>query len=83
VKLFFISNCYIFDGTGAGPWQPDCNRYATLNAYGQSKLAGELEVQYCRICIPSSVSLGRSVNMESILPEQCCALDNHTWKFGL
>ena len=81
--MFFISNCYIFDGTGAGPWQPDCNRYATLNAYGQSKLAGELAVQI----LQDRYSIDRiawafgkhGVNTVRTM----LRLDNHTRKFAL
>ena len=44
-KMLYISTDYIFDGQGTEPWQPDCDRYAPLNVYGQSKLAGELAVK--------------------------------------
>lgn len=44
-KLLYISTDYIFDGTGTAPWQPDCEAYAPLNVYGQSKLEGELAVK--------------------------------------
>ena len=43
-KLMYISTDYVFDGQGDTPWQPDCNDYAPLNVYGQSKLEGELAV---------------------------------------
>ena len=44
-KLLYISTDYVFDGVGTEPWQPDCDAYAPLNVYGQSKLAGELAVK--------------------------------------
>ncbi len=40
-----ISADYVFDGQGTEPWQPDCDAYAPLNVYGQSKLEGELAVR--------------------------------------
>lgn len=43
-KLIYISTDYVFDGTGTEPWEPDCKKYAPLNYYGESKLAGELAV---------------------------------------
>ena len=44
-KMLYISTDYIFDGTGTEAWQPDCEAYAPLNVYGQSKLEGELAVR--------------------------------------
>ena len=44
-KMLYISTDYVFDGQGTEPWQPDCNAYAPLNVYGQSKLEGELAVK--------------------------------------
>lgn len=43
-KMTYISTDYVFDGQGDTPWQPDCNKYAPLNVYGQTKLEGELAV---------------------------------------
>ena len=43
-KMIYISTDYVFPGGGTRPWQPDEGGYAPLNAYGQSKLAGELAV---------------------------------------
>lgn len=43
-KMLYISTDYVFDGRGVEPWQPDCDAYAPLNVYGQSKLEGELAV---------------------------------------
>ena len=44
-KMLYISTDYVFDGSGTAPWQPDCEAYAPLNVYGQSKLEGELAVR--------------------------------------
>lgn len=46
-KMMYISTDYVFDGQGTEPWQPDCERYAPLNVYGQTKLEGELAVREC------------------------------------
>lgn len=43
-KMVYISTDYVFDGQGTTPWTPDCKDYKPLNAYGQSKLDGELAV---------------------------------------
>ena len=43
-KMVYISTDYVFNGEGTEPWQPDCNDYAPLNVYGDSKLKGELAV---------------------------------------
>ncbi len=44
-KMLYISTDYVFDGRGSEPWQPDCDRFAPLNVYGQGKLEGELAVR--------------------------------------
>ena len=44
-KMLYISTDYVFDGQGTEPWQPDCDAYAPLNVYGQSKLEGEFAVK--------------------------------------
>lgn len=44
-KLMYISTDYIFDGQGETPWTPDCEDYAPLSVYGQTKLEGELAVR--------------------------------------
>ena len=44
-KMLYISTDYVFDGQGTEPWQPDCETYAPLNVYGQSKLEGELAIK--------------------------------------
>ena len=43
IPFVTISTDYVFDGSGARPWQVD-DRPAPINAYGRSKLAGEQAV---------------------------------------
>ena len=44
-KLLYISTDYIFGGQGNEPWDEDCEAFAPLNTYGDSKLKGELAVK--------------------------------------
>lgn len=39
-----VSTDYVFDGSGTTPWRPD-DTPAPLNAYGRSKLAGEIAIR--------------------------------------
>ena len=43
-KMMYISTDYVFNGQGETPWEPDCQDYAPLSVYGQTKLEGELAV---------------------------------------
>ena len=43
-KLLYVTTDYVFDGTYPAPYPADCDRFAPLNVYGQSKLGGELAV---------------------------------------
>ncbi len=44
-KMLYLSTDYVFDGQGEKPWQADCNDFKPLNAYGKSKLDGEIAVK--------------------------------------
>lgn len=44
-KLVYISTDYVFSGLGDKPWSADEEGFAPLNAYGDSKLKGELAVR--------------------------------------
>ncbi|MBT54419.1 MAG: dTDP-4-dehydrorhamnose reductase [Mameliella sp.] len=41
--LVHISTDYVFDGSGSAPWHPEATT-APINAYGRSKLAGEIGI---------------------------------------
>ena len=43
-KLLYVTTDYVFDGAYPAPYPADCDRFAPLNVYGQSKLAGERAV---------------------------------------
>ena len=44
IPLVHISTDYVFDGTGETPWRPS-HQTAPQNAYGRSKLSGELGIR--------------------------------------
>lgn len=44
LPVIYVSTDYVFDGQGSAAWQPD-SVTAPINAYGQSKLAGEVAVR--------------------------------------
>ena len=44
-KLLYLSTDYVFSGKGIEPWQADCEDFAPLNYYGETKLLGEKAVQ--------------------------------------
>ncbi len=44
-KFIYLSTDYVFDGKGETPWTPDCQDYAPLNYYGETKLMGEEAVR--------------------------------------
>ena len=40
-KMLYLSTDYVCNGQGTTPWTAECESYAALNVYGQSKLDGE------------------------------------------
>ena len=44
-KMTYLSTDYVFSGNGTEPWSPDCEDFAPLNFYGQTKLEGETAVK--------------------------------------
>lgn len=44
-KMVYLSTDYVFDGQGDVPWRSDCQAFAPLNFYGQTKLEGEQAVR--------------------------------------
>lgn len=43
-KMIYISTDYVFNGQGSEPWTADCEEYAPLSVYGETKLLGERAV---------------------------------------
>lgn len=43
-KMIYVSTDYVFDGQGTLPWVADSHSCQPVNAYGESKLAGEQAV---------------------------------------
>lgn len=41
IPMMYISTDYVFNGQGEEPWKADCNDFAPLNYYGETKLMGE------------------------------------------
>ncbi len=44
-KMIYVSTDYVFSGEGTEPWSPDCEDFAPLNYYGETKLQGEFAVR--------------------------------------
>lgn len=44
-KMIYISTDYVFSGEGTEPWESDCEDFAPLNYYGETKLEGEFTVK--------------------------------------
>lgn len=44
-KMIYVSTDYVFNGDGTKPWSPDCEDFAPLNYYGETKLQGEFAVR--------------------------------------
>ncbi|MDO4741158.1 MAG: dTDP-4-dehydrorhamnose reductase [Eubacteriales bacterium] len=40
-RMLYLSTDYVFGGEGEQPWSPECEDFAPLNVYGQTKLEGE------------------------------------------
>ncbi len=45
IKMMYISTDYVFDGQGTHYWDPDEDKFAPLNVYGQTKYEGECAVR--------------------------------------